>query len=178
LPLIDLACAPKELLHHLNIYHYGVTAFISIIFILFFALAILLRHKLILSAILFLLSFLSAGPSIIGGYILTEDIIRRVEVSDFHVKRLRFVKAFVVTGTIRNDGKINFKKIYVKVKFVKKTDSKLSEFRNFYSPTNEQIFVINEPLAVGESKEFKFLADTTNIKNPNSLIIYTVYKAF
>ena len=178
LPLVDLACPFKEFLHNLNFYHYGVSAFIAIIFILFFALAILLRRRLILSAILFLLAFLAAGPAFVGGYIVTEDIIRRVDVSDFNVKRLHFVKAFVVTGNIQNNGKIDFHKIYVKVKFVKKDDRWWMEYKDFFSPVREQTFLIDEPLAVRKSTDFKFLADTTGLKNTDSLVIYTVCKAF
>ena len=176
--LFDTACSASEMLHNLNLYHYGVTAFVTIVFLLFFVLAIMLRKRLILSAMLFLLSFLLAGPSIVAANVFVEDQIRSVKITDVNVKRLRFVKAFVVTGTAKNDGKLPTKNLYIKVKFVKKSDSQLREFLNFYKPVNEQIFVVEQALNVGDSADFKILADTTRIKGLDSLITYTVYKAF
>lgn len=178
IPLIDLASPIKELLYNLTFYHYGVAGFLGVVFILFFILAVMLRKKPLVSALFFLFSALMSGPAMLGGYVLTEEYLRRVDVTEFNVKRLEFVKAFVITGSVKNSGKLPFKKTYIKVKFVKKDSRWWMQIKNFYTPVAEELFTIDETIGVGASSEFKFLADTTKLKNLNSLVVYTVYKAF
>jgi hypothetical protein len=88
------------------------------------------------------------------------------------------MKDFVITGSIKNSGKLDTKKLFIKVKFVRKSDSWWREAINFYKPVNEQIFIIDQPLKISESTDFKILADTSRLKNLDSLLVYTVYKAF
>jgi len=176
--LPDIAFPIREIVNYLNFYHYGAAALILLIVLLLFTLAIILRKKILVSALLFLLSFMLPVPAMVGAYMFIEDANRRLDVSEFEVRRLNFVKGFVVKGTMQNNGQSTVRKEYLKVKLVRKDSFWPLEIINYYRPVQEDIFIETKTLNPKDSDKFDILVDTSKLKNPNSVRVYLLYKAF
>lgn len=176
--LPDIAFPLKDAVNYLNFYHYGAAGIIFVVVLLLFVLAIIVRKKILLSALLFLFTFLLPVPAMIGAYLFIENTNRKLEVTDFETKRLVFIKGIVVKGVMRNSGQAVVRKEYFKVKLVKKEKFWPLEIINYYRPVYEEQFVETKTLETGDSEKFDLLVDTSKIKNTANVRVYLLYKAF
>jgi len=137
------------------------------VFLLFLILAILARNKVGLSIFLILLSFiiLALGPTL--GYIKMHEYLFKNSTKLTSQKKLEFVKAVVVKGTLTNESERNFSscKITAKAHKVSKNDLKnyIYQFR-----TLKRMSIIKENIQKGETINFKILIEPfTYSKNYN-----------
>lgn len=112
----------------LTAYDYILFGSSFVLFILFLILALLLRNKKILSAVLLLLSFttLFVGPTL--GYVKLHQFLYAHTLKLTSYKQLEFTPAVLVEGSLKNNSSRLFKECHITAEVHKVSQNKLKNY--------------------------------------------------
>ena len=142
----------------LILYDYILFGAVFGLFILFIILSIVLRRKMALAIFLVLFAFtlLIAGPSI--GYIKMHEYLFKNSTSLTSQKKLEFVNAVVVKGSLKNESNRNFSSCKITAKIHKASKNSLKNYI-YQFKTLKKGSIIRESIAKGESIDFKIIVE-------------------
>ncbi len=129
-----------------------------ILFILFIILALLLRKKLIVALFFILLGFaiLVLGPTL--GYIQMHKYLFKNSVELLSQKKLNFVQAVVVKGTITNESKFDFGECKITAEVYKVSKNKYKNYLLRLKPF-KKMSILEQNLPKGQMREFKIIIE-------------------
>ncbi len=143
----------------LIIYDYILFGATFVLFILFIILSIALRKKVLLAAFLALLSFalLILGPTL--GYVKTHEYLFKNSTTLISQKRLEFVSAIVVKGSLVNESKFNFSSCKITASVHKNSKNELKKYLYKFK-TIKKASILEEDIAKGETIDFKIIVES------------------
>ncbi|ADN09903.1 conserved hypothetical protein [Sulfurimonas autotrophica DSM 16294] len=129
-----------------------------ILFILFIIFALLLRKKLIVALFFIFLGFatLVLGPTF--GYIQMHKYIFKNSTKLLSQKKLNFVQAVVVKGTITNESKFDFGECKITAEVYKVTKNKYKNYLFKLKPF-QKMSILEQNLPKGQMREFKIIIE-------------------
>jgi len=139
-------------------YDYILFGSIFMLFILFVILSILLRRKVGLSIFLVLLSFaiLFVGPII--GYIKMHQFLFKNSIELKSQKKLTFLEAIVVKGTLKNDSKFDFASCEITASAFKVSKNAIKKYIYPLKPL-KNMSILEYDILQGETREFKIIVE-------------------
>ena len=150
----------KEYLLTLGIFDFAILGFFFLVFLFFLLCTILFKKNLILAFIFFLLSIISViSAPIVGNYVV-KNYVNKSYIHLDNDKRLHFYDAYLLSGVIENRSKHEFKYCVLELNVYTRSTNPLKNSLNRYlKPLLNQSFVVEGPIAVKESKNFRFLVE-------------------
>jgi len=146
-------------------YDYAAFGWLIFLFIIIMTLVILLsRKKPKLALFLVFVSILLIFVAPFGVKFFLDQSIRKVEVITDKITKLNFASSLVVTGHIRNDGKITYNKCQVTAKVIKYDENEYKNTLNSLKPIISKSIDINESIYQGEEALFKIVIDDFKYK--------------
>ena len=144
--------------HNLLVYDYILFGVAFTLFILFTILAILLRNRVGVAIFLFLFGIiiLFAGPTL--GYIELHKYLFKNSTKLISQKKLHFVDAIVVHGTVTNKSKFQFKECKIVATVYKSTSNKFKNYIYKLKPLKRSIYVLHD-IPKGATREFKMFVE-------------------
>ena len=144
--------------HHLLIYDYILFGVAFTLFLLFIILAILLRNRFGIAIFCVLLgfTFLVGGPTI--GYIELHKYLFKNSTKLISQKRLHFVDAILVRGSLRNESKFNFTECEVITTVYKSTSNRLKNYIYKIKPLKRSALILHD-IPKGTTKKFKLFVE-------------------
>jgi hypothetical protein len=142
--------------------------FVLILGFAFIVLAIALRKNIVVLILMLLLGIgvMAGGPYAMS--YMVDSVTRKSVISGLDIKQLNFTKALVVSGNLRNAGKIDLKDCRVVVEVWKKSNSDYKKYiRMFKKPKYKKEFIVAEHLPLRRSQEFRVVYD--NFRTPNKM---------
>jgi len=150
----------KEYLLMLGIFDFAILGFFFLIFLFFLLCTVLFKKTLLVAFLFFLLSILSviAAP-IVSNYIV-KNYVNKSRLYLENDKKLNFYDAYLLSGYIENIGKKEFKQCVLELNIYTPSENPIKNALNRYlKPLRKEIFVIDGPISVGDSKDFRFLSE-------------------
>lgn len=149
--------------HGLISYDYILFGVSFFLFILFIILALLLRRRLKTALFLVLLGFatLLLGPTL--GYIQMHKYLFKNSVKLISQKKLHFVEAVVVKGTITNESKFDFVTCKITANVYKVTKNKYKNYLFQLKPF-QKMSILEHNVSKGQTKEFKIIIEPFRYK--------------
>lgn len=134
-----------------------------ILFILFIILALLLRKKLFIALVFILLGFASLvlGPTL--GYIQMHKYLFKNSTKLLSQKKLNFVEAVVVKGTITNESKFDFTECKITAEVYKVTKNKYRNYLFKLKPF-QKMSILEYNVQKGQTREFKIIVEPFRYK--------------
>ena len=135
-----------------------------VLFLLLIVLALLLRKRLILALLLVFLAFstLILGPTL--GYIQMHKYLFKNSVKLLSQKRLHFVQAIILKGTITNESKFDFKACKIRAEVYKVTPSKWKNYVFKLKPL-QKMTILEQDIPKGMTREFKINIEPFNYQH-------------
>ncbi len=129
-----------------------------VLFILFIVLALLLRKKMFLALIFIVLAFASLvlGPTI--GYVQMHKYLFKNSTKLLSQKKLSFVQAVVVKGSITNESKFDFTECKITAEVYKVSKNKYRNYLLKLKPF-QKMSIIEYNVQKGKTKEFKIIIE-------------------
>ncbi len=118
------------------------------------------KPKLAASLIFFTFTLMLTAP--MGIKIFLDSTIRKVDVHDQNHTLLNFSKALVVTGNLKNLGKIDIKKCYIQTKILKETENKYLNILYNLKPIRKRTTILDENISQNSTKELKIVFEKFN----------------
>ena len=145
----------------LIVYDYILFASSFAIFVLLIILGILLRNKIFISIVLFLLGFSSIilGPTL--GYVKMHSYVFKNTTKIIEQKKLTFTKAIVINGTLKNESNIDFSMCKIKASAYKVSSNALKNYLFKFKPFKERS-ILEYDINKNETIEFKIIIDSFN----------------
>jgi len=142
----------------LILYDYILFGSVFVLFILFIILAIILRKKVLLAVFLFLFSFLLLilGPTL--GYIKMHEYLFKNSTTLLSQKKLEFVEAIVVKGSLSNESKFDFSSCLITAKVHKSSKNNLKKYL-YQFKSIKKMSILQEDIARGETINFKLIVE-------------------
>lgn len=134
-----------------------------ILFILFIILALLLRKKLFIALVFILFGFASLvlGPTL--GYIQMHKYLFKNSTKLLSQKKLNFVEAVVVKGTITNESKFDFTECKITAEVYKVTKNKYRNYLFKLKPF-QKMSILEYDVQKGQTREFKIIVEPFRYK--------------
>ena len=155
---------------HLGPYDYMGLGVVGIVFLLLFILSfILLFKKPFLGFVFFILSLMILPFGIYGVYTLSNKTIRKSEFQIKKIKPLHFSKSLLIEARIKNLSKSDFQMCLVRLKIVKKSNSKLKKFLYELKPLTIKTIYIYESIKKGSSYTLKKILDNVIYSNSDEI---------
>ena len=150
-------------IHGLILYDYILFGLSFVLFILFIVLALLLRKRLIAGLFFVLLGFatLTLGPTL--GYIEMHKYLFKNSVKLISQKRLHFVQAVIVRGSITNESKFDFKTCKISAAVYKVTKNKYKNYLLKLKPF-QKMSIVEHDLPKGQRREFRMVIEPFTYK--------------
>jgi len=134
--------------------------------ILLFLLAAFIKRVSLQYFILFLaILVLFLGP--IGTKVVMDNFLRQADVKISKTKPLKYSKSIIINGTITNTSRVPFQKCDIALLFVKPSDNTLKKVVNILKPKLTYIWDMNSTLDIKETKEFRIVVDSFDMKEFN-----------
>ncbi len=149
----------REFIDNLTIYDKLTLGALALSFILFFILTIVLKNRFIKTFMLLLtVLVLIVGPFLVK--FLLDTTIRKTEIQETDIKRLNFTNTLVISGVLKNSGKIEYAKCKINASVINKSlDNKYLDYLLLFFKPNYKIYepidLKGLPLKIGESMEFR-----------------------
>ena len=142
----------------LILYDYILFGSVFVLFILFIILAIILRKKVFLAVFLFLFSFLLLilGPTL--GYIKMHEYLFKNSTTLLSQKKLEFVEAIVVKGSLSNESKFDFSSCLITAKVHKSSKNSFKKYL-YQFKSIKKMSILQEDIARGETINFKLIVE-------------------
>jgi len=149
----------QTFIESLHTYDYVLFGVVAALFLLLLFLAILLRHRVTLSLLLVLLSFiiLIVGPIVSYQYI--HATIYKTKLSELQIKRLEFSEAVVIKGKVTNQGKEPFKKCEISSSAYRGATNFLQELVYPLKPFMKRSIIKEENIDINSSIDFKLMLE-------------------
>ena len=148
-------------LDSLILYDYILFGSVFILFILFIILSIVLRKKVLLAVLLAIFSFtlLILGPTL--GYIKMHEYLFKNSIKLISQKKLEFVSAIVVKGSLTNESKFDFSSCIITANVHKESKNELKRYLYKFK-TIKKASIIEESIKKGETINFKIIVEPFN----------------
>lgn len=145
-------------LHNLIMYDYVLFGAIFLLFLLLITLSIVVRRNVSLSIFLALLSFvlLFSGPFV--GYVQMHKYLFKNSTQLVESKKLTFVDALVVYGTITNESKFDFSECKITASTYKVSGNILKDFLFTLNPF-KKVSMYEHNITKGQQREFKLIVE-------------------
>lgn len=145
-------------IHGLIEYDYVLFGAIFIVFLLFIVLSIIFRNKMGIAIFLFLLSIvvLFIGPPV--GYIQMHKLLFKKETKLLSQKRLHFLDAIVVKGTLKNISEFDFSTCKVSASALKVSSNSLKNYIYKFKPIITTSVMIDD-IKKQQSADFKIIVE-------------------
>jgi len=142
----------------LIMYDYILFGLSFILFILFIIFALLLRKKLIIALFFVILGFttLVLGPTL--GYIQMHKYLFKNSTKLISQKRLHFVQAVIVTGSITNESKFDFKECKISAEVYKVSKNRYKNYLFRLKPF-QKMSILEKNLSKGQMREFRIIIE-------------------
>jgi hypothetical protein len=139
-------------------YDYILFGSVFVLFILFIIFTILLRRRVFLALLFFLLSFsiLILGPTL--GYIKMHEYLFKNTLTLKSQKKLSFTEAVMVKGRLTNESKFDFTSCKITASAYKVTSNKYKNYLLKFKPFQKASIVTDE-IEKGSSVEFKIFIE-------------------
>jgi hypothetical protein len=135
-------------------------SFTIILGFLFIVLAIALRKNILAMILMLLLAIgtFAGGPFAMS--YMVDTVTRKTVIDRLEIKQLNFTKALVVSGSLRNAGKIALRDCKVVIEVWKKSNSDYKEYvRMFQKPKRKKEFMLTNSLPLRSSQDFRVVYD-------------------
>lgn len=144
--------------HNLLIYDYILFGAAFTLFLLFIILAVLLQKRVALAIffVLFGFTILLLTPTL--GYIELHKYLFKNSTKLISQKKLTFVDAIVVHGTISNESKFDFQECRVRATVYKATSNKLKNYIYRLKPLKHTTLILHD-IPKGVTREFKMFVE-------------------
>ena len=144
--------------HNLLVYDYILFGAAFTLFILFIILALVLRQRVGVAIFFVFLGFgiLLSAPTL--GYIELHKYLFKNSTKLISQKKLHFVDAIVVHGTVTNESKFAFDECRVVASVYRYTPNKLKNYIYKLKPLKRSTFVLYD-IPKGATKEFKMFVE-------------------
>jgi len=152
-----------EFLHSFTVYDYIYLGGVFFIFILLIILTLLLRTKPALSLFLLLLAILDIFLASTLGLDLFHNYMYKNSIKVTKAKRLKFVEAVVIEGSLKNESKFDFSTCKVTAKIFKDTHNKYKNMIFKLKPIKVESIKLNN-IAKDADVKFKFLIEPFKYK--------------
>ncbi|MDF1884179.1 DUF2393 domain-containing protein [Sulfurimonas sp. SAG-AH-194-C21] len=131
---------------------------VFVLFLLFIILGIVLRKKIILAVLFILLGFsiLLLGPTL--GYIKLHETLFKNSTQVLSQKRLQFMEAVVVKGSLTNESNKYFQECKVTVSVYAVSSNKLKNYLKKLKPF-KKMSIIEKDITKSETREFKIIVE-------------------
>ncbi len=128
------------------------------LFILFIILALVLRKKVGFSIFLVLLGFatLTLAPTL--GYIKMHEYLFKNSTKLISQKKLEFMSAVVVKGSLTNESKLDFSSCKITVKVHKASKNKLKNYLYKFK-TIKKMSIVKENIVQSKTINFKIIVE-------------------
>ncbi|WP_457596570.1 DUF2393 family protein [Hydrogenimonas sp.] len=144
-------------LHSLTKYDYMALGWVLFLALLLIVLALFLKRRGAAYFLLFLgLCTLFFGPLAIK--MAMDRFIRSAQVEEVTLKPLKFSRALLVEGELRNTGRIDYSRCDLVVSLYR-PGTGLGAWAGYLKPFQVEIFEERGPLLPGETKPFRVLVD-------------------
>ena len=149
--------------HGLILYDYILFGLSFFLFLLFIILALLLRKKLLTGLFFVFLGFatLVLGPTL--GYIQMHKYLFKNSVKMISQKRLHFVQAVVVKGSITNASKFDFGACKISAEVYKVSKNRYKNYLFRLKPF-QKMSILEKDLPKGQTKEFRIIIEPFTYK--------------
>ena len=150
-------------LHTLTPYDYMFYGGVFLLFFLLIILTLFLRKRIILALLLLLLAIIDilVGPTI--GVKLFHNYLYKNSVTLQKVKRLQFVDAVVIEGTLKNDSRFDFKECKLEATIYKDTHNKYKNIILRLKPIKKASKIIKD-IPKNADVPFRFLVEPFKYK--------------
>lgn len=150
-------------IHGLILYDYILFGLSFVLFLLFIIFALVFRKKLIIALFFVLLGFatLILGPTL--GYIEMHKYLFKNSTKLISQKRLHFVQAVIVKGSITNESKFDFKECKISAEVYKITKNKYKNYLLKLKPF-QKMSILEHTLPKGQTREFRIIIEPFTYK--------------
>jgi ATP-dependent phosphoenolpyruvate carboxykinase len=93
-----------------------------------------------------------------------DQSVRKVEVITDKITKLNFASSLIITGHIKNEGKIAYKKCQITAKVIKYDENEYKNTLNSLKPIISKSIDINKSISKGEEALFKIVIDDFKYK--------------
>ncbi|MDF1877205.1 DUF2393 domain-containing protein [Sulfurimonas sp. SAG-AH-194-L11] len=131
---------------------------VFVLFLLFIILAIVLRKKLVLALLFLILGFSTIifGPTL--GYIKLHETLFKNSCKLLSQKRLQFMEAVVVKGSLTNESNKNFRECKITVSAYGVSSNKLKNYLKRFKPF-KKMSIVGKDIAKSETRKFKIILE-------------------
>ncbi|MFW6307963.1 MAG: DUF2393 family protein [Campylobacterales bacterium] len=161
----ELISSFKEFFVTVSVYDFAFMGGFFLLFLLFFLLAILFRKNIALFILFFLMSLSTIGvaPFVVNS--LIDNYVNKFEVVYKNNRELNFFDGILISGTLINKGRVDFKRCVFEVILFMPASNVIKESANKLKPLLKREFVLEGPIKKGESKDFRYLIEGINFEN-------------
>lgn len=149
----------NNFLADLVMYDYIFFASVALLFILLLVLAVILRRRLTLAVLLIFVAFIELVLGSTLGYKSMHAYLYKAELTVTEVKALEFTEALVIKGKVANASKLPFTKCDITAGAYKVSGNSLLDTLYPLNPFAKASIVVERPLAIGESAEYKIIIE-------------------
>ena len=137
--------------------------------ILLLVLAAFIKKHSLQYIILFLaILLLFLGP--FGTKVVLDNYLRNSDITLIKAKPLKYTDSVIVTGEITNSSRLPFQKCDIALLFIKPADNAFKKIANTLKAKKSFIWEMNSTLEKKETKQFKIIVDSFNMKEFNLTI--------
>ncbi len=147
-----------DYIHHLTIYDYFAISWVGVFFffvIMMVFLNIKKRTKFAISLFLISLILVAFSPIFIKLYF--DKTVRKVEILNQKITKLKFANMLIIKGKLQNQGKIDYQKCRIFTKVVKKDKNKYKNILNNLKPLRKMSILLDKELKKENKESFKIV---------------------
>lgn len=142
----------------LILYDYILFGASFLLFLLFIILALLVRKRLSLALFFILLGVITLLLAPTLGYIQMHKYLFKNSIEIRSQKKLNFVQAVVIKGTIANESKFDFSECKITAEVYKVTKNKYKNYIFRFKPF-QKMSILEQNLPKGQVREFKIIIE-------------------
>jgi len=150
-------------LHSFTTYDLIYFAAVGSIFILLIVLVLLARKKLTLALLLLLFAILELSLGVTLGFSYFHNYLYKNTITLTKAKRLQFVQAVIIEGTLKNESRFDFKECKVEAVITKDTHNKIKNLIFKLKPIRVKSIIL-EDIPKGADTTFRFLIEPFTYK--------------
>ena len=139
-------------------YDYILFGGVFVFFLLFIIIGIVLRKKIVLALVFILLAFstLILGPTL--GYIKLHETLFKNSTKLLSQKRLQFMEAVVVKGSVTNESNRDFKECKITASAYSVTSNKYKNYLKKLKPF-KKMSIVELNITKSQTREFKIIIE-------------------
>lgn len=143
---------------NLIFYDYILFGSLFVLFLALFALAIALRKKIFLLLFIIILDFGILGSGLTVGYFEMHKYLFKNKTTLISQKKLNFVEAVVVKGSIENLSKFDFQRCLITASINKTSKNSIKNFLFSFKPISE-MSILQDDIRMNEVRKFKIIVE-------------------